>query len=53
MIKIEFTLDEINLVISALSELPFKVTAPLIGKLKTEGDKQFEEQKQVDLKKVK
>lgn len=53
MIKIEFTLEEINLVISALTELPFKVSAPLIGKLKTEGDKQFEEQKEDGLTKIK
>jgi len=53
MIKIEFTLEEINLVIASLTELPYKVSAPLIAKLKTEGDKQFEEQNKATMQPVK
>lgn len=44
MITLELTVNEVNVILSALSELPYKVTAELIAKIKTEGDKQFEEQ---------
>lgn len=45
MIKLELTVDEVNMILSALAEFPYKVTAELIVKVKTEGDRQFEEQK--------
>ena len=44
MIKLELTVDEVNLILTALQELPYKVAAPLIQKISTEGQKQFEEQ---------
>lgn len=43
-ITLTLTLDEVNLILASLSELPFKVSADLIAKIKTEGDKQFEQQ---------
>lgn len=42
MYEIKLTLEELNLVLSALAELPFKVSSPLIAKIKTEGDRQHE-----------
>lgn len=50
MIKLELTIEEVNLILSALQELPYKVTAPLIAKIKVEGDKQFEKQKDKTVK---
>ena len=47
MIKLEFTIEEVNLILKGLQELPFKISAELIAKVKTEGDKQFNEQSQV------
>lgn len=43
MITIDFTIEEINLVLRALAEMPYRVSAPLIDKIRTEGNKQFEE----------
>lgn len=44
MIHFELTIEEANLIISGLQELPAKISMPLILKLQTEGQKQFEEQ---------
>lgn len=46
MIKIELKTEEVNLILAALQELPFKISAELIAKIKTEGDKQFKEQQE-------
>lgn len=43
VIKLELTIEEVNLVLSSLQELPYKISAPLLTKIKTEGDKQFNE----------
>jgi hypothetical protein len=43
MIKLELTVEEVNLILGALQELPYKVSSELIIKIKSEGDKQFEE----------
>lgn len=45
MIKLELTIEEVNLVLSALQQQPYNLVAPLVVKIKSEGDKQFEEQK--------
>lgn len=45
MIKLELKIEEVNLILAALQELPFKISAELIAKIKTEGDKQFEKNK--------
>ena len=45
MIKLELTIEEINLILAALQEMPYKITVNLIDKIKAEGDRQFEEQK--------
>ena len=44
MIKLELTIDEVNLILASLQEQPYKKVAALIVKIKTEGDRQFEEQ---------
>jgi hypothetical protein len=48
MIKLELKIEEVNLILTALQELPFKLSAELIAKIKTEGDKQFKEQNKKD-----
>lgn len=45
MIKLELTVEEVNLILSALVELPYKITAPLVEKIQKEGQSQFEKQK--------
>lgn len=50
-IKLELTIEEVNLILSALMELPYKTSATLVAKIKTDGDKQFEEQQKKELKK--
>jgi hypothetical protein len=47
MIKLELKIEEVNLILAALQELPYKVSAELIVKIKTEGDKQFNEQNKI------
>ncbi|MFZ4545869.1 MAG: hypothetical protein ACOYN4_00460 [Bacteroidales bacterium] len=47
MIKLELTVEEINLVLAGLQELPAKTSMQLIIKLQTEGQKQFEEQQKL------
>ena len=41
--KVEFhlTLNEVNLILNALSELPYKVSFELIQKIKLHGEEQF------------
>lgn len=54
MIKLELTVEEINLILTGLQELPAKQSLQLILKVQSEGQKQFEEQnKKPDLQKVK
>lgn len=43
MIKLELEIEEVNLILTALSELPFKVSSKLIAKIKQDGDKQFQD----------
>ncbi len=43
-LKFEFTQDESNLIFAALQELPFKVSAALIGKMKHQADAQLAQQ---------
>lgn len=45
MIKLELTVEEVNLILSVLQEQPYMKVAPLIVKIKTEGDRQYAEQK--------
>ena len=47
-IKLELTLEEVNLILSALTEMPYKVSAAVIAKIKEQGDKQFEAAKEKD-----
>ena len=44
MIELKLTVDEINLVLRGLNELPAKESLLLILKLQNEGQKQFDEQ---------
>ena len=39
----ELTLEELNTILQGLSQLPYFQVAELIGKVKTQGDKQFVE----------
>lgn len=43
IIKLELTVDEVNVVLNALVNRPYGEVAELISKIKTEGDKQFNE----------
>lgn len=45
-IKLELTLEEVNLILSALTEMPYKVSAGVIAKIKEQGDEQFEAAKE-------
>jgi hypothetical protein len=44
MIEFKLTLEEANLIIAGLQELPARASMQLILKLQAEGQKQFEEQ---------
>lgn len=44
MIELKLTIEEVNMILAALQELPYKTSAVLIAKIKTEGDKQYDEQ---------
>lgn len=48
-IVFELTVEESNLVIAGLQELPAKISMPLIIKLQAEGQKQFEEQRKMEV----
>ncbi len=50
MLHFDLTVEEINLILSGLQELPAKVSMPLILKLQAEGQKQFEEQNKPEMK---
>jgi len=45
VIKLELTVEEVNLILASLQELPYKVSAPLIAKIKEQGDAQYEAKK--------
>lgn len=44
--QFEVTLDEANLIVTALAELPFKVSQALIQKLQAQGKAQLEQPKE-------
>lgn len=44
--QFEVTVDEANLIVTALAELPFKASAALIQKLQAQGKAQFDAQQQ-------
>lgn len=44
--QFDVTVDEANLIVQALAELPFKISQPLIQKLQTQGKAQLEQAKQ-------
>lgn len=41
-IRLTLTPEETNLVLAALGEVPFKISAGLIGKIKAQGDAQMQ-----------
>jgi|APFre7841882654_1041346.scaffolds.fasta_scaffold1150339_1 hypothetical protein len=41
MVKLTFTIDEINFILAALSERPFKDVASLVMKIKEDAEKQL------------
>lgn len=51
MIELKLTVEEINLVLAGLQELPARVSMQLILKLQSEGQKQFEKQQEKEVKK--
>lgn len=44
--QFDVTVDEANLIVTSLADLPFKVSAPLIQKLQAQGSAQIEQAKQ-------
>lgn len=50
MLKFEFTVDEANLLLSALAKQPFEVVAQLIGKMRQEAEKQMAAQQAAEQK---
>jgi len=40
-LKIELTVEEVNLVLNSLSELPFKITNEIINNIKTQAENQL------------
>ena len=44
--QFEVTVDEANLIVTALAELPFKLSAALIQKLQAQGKAQLEQPKE-------
>lgn len=42
-IKLELTVDEVNVVLNALASRPYGEVADLIGKIHTEGEKQLKD----------
>ena len=51
MIEFKLTVEEANLILSALQELPAKTSMQLILKIQNEGQKQFEEQEKMKVDK--
>ena len=41
-INLQLTLEETNIILNALSNRPYIEVAELIGKIKTEGDRQYQ-----------
>lgn len=44
IVKIELTVDEVNFILSTLSEHPYKEVFQLIAKIQEQGNKQVENQ---------
>ena len=42
MIKLELTIDEVNMVLRTLGKHPFEEVVALVGKIKTQGDPQVD-----------
>jgi hypothetical protein len=53
MIELKLTIEEVNLILVGLHELPAKVSMQLILKLQSEGQRQFEEQQKKEVEKQK
>jgi len=43
MIKLELTIDEVNMVLRTLGKHPFEEVVALVGKIKQQGDPQVDE----------
>jgi hypothetical protein len=43
MIKLELTIDEVNMVLRTLGKHPFEEVVALVGKIKSQGDPQVDE----------
>lgn len=50
MIKLELTIEEVNLILMGLQELPAKISMQLLLKLQSEGQKQFDQQNKDKMK---
>ena len=48
MIKLDLTLDEVNIVLNALSNRPYIEVAELVGKIKTVGENQIKAETQTE-----
>ena len=44
MLKFEFTVEEVNAILSALAKMPYEVSAQLIGKIQQTGSAQMQQQ---------
>lgn len=49
-IKLDFTVEECNLILKALGELPAKESIVMINKISSEAQKQLKEQEKKDVK---
>ncbi len=49
MIEYKLTIEEANLIIAGLQELPARLSMQLILKLQSEGQKQFEQQNKAEI----
>ncbi len=47
-IKLNLNLDEVNYILNVLSERPYAEVAPLIEKIKNQGNEQFDENSEVN-----
>lgn len=43
-IKLNLSIEEVNLILASLQKQPYEVVASLVAKIKTEGDGQVKEQ---------
>lgn len=46
-IELNLTVDEINIILNALANRPYGEVAELIGKIRTEGEKQYQEKSSI------